>query len=193
MDREVLDARIADAIAKLPTELDALVERGKAMERKSANPDGAVPIREHLDAEIKGALFYNFADGAGNSESLWIIPGVHHEGIEALYLCYDHESDLNFYAFAKGEDYEYQSRLYSDLPLELKELLCDGPEGELLTIESPSGDCRFYHGSAVLYLQHGEWIVPESYQELVLELDGDDGGLRYILTEDELAEGSEES
>lgn len=191
MDRETLDSRITEAIAKLPTDLDALVERGKAMERRSANPDGAVPIREHLDGEIKGALFYNFADGAGNSESLWLIPSA--EGIEALYLCYDHESDLNFYAYDKGEDYEYQSRLYSDLPMELKELLCDGPEGELLTIQSPNGDCHFYHGSAVLYLQHGEWIVPKSYQELVLELEGDDGGLRYILTEDELAKGAEDS
>lgn len=190
MDREMLDTRIADAIAKLPTELDALVERGKGMERKSANPDGAVPIREHLDGEIKGALFYNFADGAGNSESLWIIPSA--EGIEALYLCYDHESDLNFYAYDKGEDHEYQSRLYSDLPMELKELLCDGPEGELLVIRNPAGDCHLYHGSAVLYLQHGEWIVPESYSDLVLEVDGDDGGLRYILTEEELSASTEE-
>lgn len=193
MDKATLDARIAEAITKLPTELDALVERGKAMERKSANPDGAVPIREHLDGEIKDALFYNFADGAGNSESLWIIPGSHHEGIEALYLCYDHESDLNFYAYDSGEDYEYQSRLYSDLPLDLKALLCDGPEGELLTIKNPAGDCHLYHGSAVLYLQHGEWIVPESYQDLVLEIGGDDGGLRYIFTEEELAEDPEES
>lgn len=182
MDRETLATRIAEAKAKLPTDLEGLVERGKLMERQSANPDGAVPIREHLAGEIKEALFYNYADGAGNSESLWIIPSD--SGIEALYLCYDHESALNFYGYDPGEDYEYQSRLYSDLPMELKELLCDGPEGELLNIESPNGDCRFYHGSAVLYLQEGEWIVPESYQDLVLELDSDDGGLRYILTPD---------
>ena len=190
MDREVLETRIAAAIAKLPTGLDDLVERGRLMELGSANPDGAVPIREHLDSEIKGALFYNIADGAGNSESLWLIPG--HEGIEALYLCYDHESDLNFYGYEAGEDYEYQRRLYSDLPLDLKELLCDGPEGELLTISNPDGDCNLYHGSAVLYLQNGEWIVPESYIDLVLELDGDDGGLRYIYTAEELEDRIEE-
>lgn len=186
MDSTVLATRIEEAIAKLPTDLDSLVERGRAMERSSSNPDGAVPIREHLDDQIKGALFYNFADGGGNSDSLWLIPG--HDGIEALYLCYDHESDMNFYAFDSGEDYEYQRRLYADLPLELKELLCDGPEGELLTISSPEGDCSLYHGSAVLYLQDGQWIAPESYRELALGF-GDDGGLRYLFTPEDSAEG----
>lgn len=178
MERTLLKERIATAISNLPTELDELVQRGRLMELCSSNPNGAVPIREHLADEIKGALFYNYSDGAGNSDSLWIIPGP--DGIEALYLCYDHESNLNFYGFDAGDDYEYQRRLYSDLPLDLKELLCDGPEGELLNINSPDGECHLYHGSAVLYLQHGEWVAPESYIELALEL-GDDGGLRYMF------------
>lgn len=180
MDRTTLEARVAEAISKLPTDLDELIERGKAMERESGNPEGAVPIREHLDAQgSKSGLFYNYADGGGNSDSLWIIPG--HEGLEALYLCYDHESALNFYSYDAGEDFEYQSRLYSGLPLDLKELLADGPEGELLTIQSPEGDCHFYHGSAVLFLQEGVWTAPESYLDLVVELGDDDGGLNYLF------------
>ena len=190
MDRTTLEARAAEAIAKLPTDLDGLIERGKLMEQASGNPDGAVPIREHLDAQGKGGLFYNYADGGGNGDSLWIIPG--HDGLEALYLCYDHESSLNFYGYDAGEDFEYQSRLYSDLPLDLKELLADGPEGELLTIQSPEGDCHFYHGSAVFFLRDGEWTAPESYISLVLEIGQDDGGLRYLFDPEDIEDLQED-
>lgn len=190
MDRDILETRIAAAIAKLPTDLDGLIERGKAMERFSNNPDGAVPIREHLDAQANGGLFYNYADGAGNSDSLWILPS--HDGLEAIYLCYDHESEMNFYAFDEGEDYRYQSELYAGIPQDLKCLLADGPEGELLNIKSPDGEHSLYHGSAILYLQDGQWTVPDSYRDIALTF-SDDGGLRYIFDPQSFEEEDEES
>jgi len=182
MDRSKLEAAATKVISALPTDLEGLVDRGRAMEQASYNPEGAVPIREHLDSEVKGGLFYNFSDGGGNSDSLWIIPG--HDGLEALYLVYDHESDMNFYAFESGEDYENQWKLYRDLPLNLQELLSNGPEGELLTISNPDKDCALYHGSAVLFLQDGQWQIPEGYYELG-EQSGDNGGLSYIFDPEE--------
>jgi len=182
MDRSMLEETAAKAISKLPKDLDGLIELGRAMERVSYNPDGAVPIREHLDSEVKGGLFYNYSDGGGNSDSLWLIPG--HDGLEALYLVYDHESAMNFYAFDPGEDYENQWKLYSGLPLDLQELLANGPEGELLTISNPDRECSLYHGSAVLFLQDGQWQVPESYFELAEKFD-DNGGLSYLFDPEE--------
>lgn len=176
MNRQKLEENIEKAIAKLPTTLDELIDFGKSMEAHSSNPDGAVPIRESLDEKVKGSLFYNYSDGTGNSDSLWLIPTS--EGLEGLYLYYDHESDMNFYAEDPGVDYEYQSRLYSDLPLNLKELLSDGKEGELLNIKSPDKSSTIYHGSAILQLSHGTWFAPESYKELALERDCD-GGIAY--------------
>lgn len=176
MNRQNLEENIEKAIAKLPTTLEELVDFGKSMEAHSANPDGAVPIRESLDEKVNNGLFYNYSDGAGNSDSLWLVPTA--DGLQALYLYYDHESQMNFFAEKAGDDYEYQSRLYSDLPLELKELLSDGEEGELLNIKNPEGTGAIYHGSAVLYLNHGVWIAPESYKELAIERDCN-GGITY--------------
>lgn len=178
MNSEKLNKSIEKALSQLPVGFDDLVQYGRAMENSSYNPEGMVPIREDLDERIKGALFYNFADGAGNSDSLWIIPTDNE--IEALYLCFDHESDLNFYAYDKSEAYAYQSRLYSDLPLNLKKLLSDGREGELLTIKDPNSSCTLYHGSALFYLAQGEWMVPESYRALALDFE-DNGGINYMF------------
>lgn len=180
MDEIELRCRIADAVKKLPTDLNGLILLGATMTSVSENPRAAYPLQHHLDKIAPGALYFNYANGAGNSDNLWIFPGKTEEDLRALYVYYDSEGSMNFYALDdKDEAYTLQDTLYSQLPLDLQAVLYDGPEGELLNITDSAGYSA-YHGTAVLVLENGEWEAPGGYIDLGVEMN-DDGGIRYIF------------
>lgn len=180
MDEIELGYRIADASEKLPTDLAGLMLLGQTMDELSENPGGVKPLREHLEDIAPGVLYFNYANGAGNSDNLWVFPGETEEDLRALYVYYDNESSMNFYALDdKDEAYTLQDTLYSQLPLDLQTVLYDGPEGELLNIVDSAGYSA-YHGTVALVLENGEWEAPSGYIDLAIEMN-DDGGIRYIF------------
>lgn len=180
MDEVDLESRIAKAIEKLPIELAGMKLLGETMGEFSENPRGADPIVNHLRDTYPGVLYFNHADGSGNSDNLWIFPGEYEEDLRALFVYYDSESSLNFYALEdKDQAYLLQDTLYDQLPLDLQSVLYDGPEGELLNIVDSSGYSA-YHGSAVLVFENGQWGTSNGYIDLALEYN-DDGGVRHIF------------
>lgn len=191
LTREDLESTFRKIEEVLPTSAEELRHYGQELSELSYNPAGPdEPIGKALGEKYPGASFYNWADGAGNSDSLYIFPASEGHGDRAIYVIYDHESALNFYGEKAPTGFRLQHVLYEEVPEDLKAALT-GPEGELLLIEDGYGR-SLYHGSAMIYLEDGAWHLPESYVKLALKY-GEDGGLRYFVDLEELRKEAEKA
>lgn len=189
LTREDLEDTFQQITESLPTTAEELQRYGQELKELSYSPAGDdEPIDRALGEKYPGAHFYNWADGAGNSDSLYVFPAGKDHGDRAIYVVYDHESPLNFYAEKAPTGFRLQHVLYGEAPEDLKAALT-GPEGELLLVEDGYGR-SLYHGSAMIYLKDGVWHLPESYVKLALNY-GDDGGLRYFVDLEELRREAE--
>lgn len=167
-----IEQKIKETVALFPNNWAEIVKRAELLSSLDYSYE---QVKKEYKVGDHKILYYGDSDGGGNSMVLLL----NEETEEALFIGFDHESDLNFYA-RDEEDALIQFSMYENVPTPFLETVVNQDETyELLNITNPVNGDTIWDASVLVVYKDGKWEPTPKYVEIALDNE-DAGGISYV-------------
>lgn len=167
-----IENKIQQTVDLFPTDWNEIVKRAELLSSLDYSYE---QVKKEFVVNEHKIVYYGDNDGAGNSMVLLL----NHETHEALFIGFDHESNLNFFA-REPEEALIQFAMYETTPVSFLDVIVNQEETyELLNVKNPVNGDTIWDASVVVVYKDGKWEPTPNYVKTAVDED-DDGGISYV-------------